>query len=76
MTKIFNFIFFFLMVVMSAVALSSNSLKFAFIMVTADIIYLIWLSGKSDSKIFEITGVTWLQKKFKNSELIMDMTKE
>ena len=76
MTKIFNFIFFFLMVVMNWVAFSSDSLKFAFIMVIVDIIYLFWLSNKNDAKIFEITGVTWLQKKFKNNELIMDMTKE
>jgi len=76
MTKIFNFIFFFLMVVMNAVAFSSDSLKFAFIMVIVDIIYLFWLSNKNDAKIFEITRVTWLQKKFKNNELIMDMTKE
>ena len=76
MTKIFNFIFFFLMVVMNGVAFSSDSLKFAFIMVIVDIIYLFWLSNKNDVKIFEITGVTWLQKKFKNNELIMDMTKE
>jgi len=61
---------------MNAIAFSSNSLKFAFFMITIDIIYLIWLFGKSDSKIFEITGATWLQKKFKNNELIMDMTKE
>lgn len=76
MTKIFNFIFFFLMVVMNAVAFSSDSLKFTFIMVIVDIIYLFWLSTKNDAKIFEITGVTWLQKKFKNNELIMDMTNE
>ena len=76
MTKIFNFGFFFLVVVMNAIAFSSDSLKFTFFMITLDIIYLIWLSGKKDSKIFEITGVTWLQKKFKNNELIMDMTKE
>ncbi len=76
MTKIFNFGFFFLVVVMNAIAFSSDSLKFIFFMITFDIIYLIWLSGKKDLKIFEITGVTWLQKKFKNNELIMDMTKE
>lgn len=76
MTKIFNFIFFFLMVVMNGVAFSSDSLKFAFIMVIVDIIYLFWLSNKNDAKIFEITGVTWLQKKFKNNKLIMDMTNE
>ena len=76
MTKIFNFIFFFLMVALSSIALSSNSLKFAFIMVITDIIYLFWLSNKNDTKIFEITGVTWLQKKFKNNKLIMDMTNE
>jgi hypothetical protein len=45
-------------------------------MILADMVYLIWLSGKPKSKIFEITGVTWLQKKFKNNTLIMDMTKE
>ena len=76
MTKIFNFGFFFLMVTMSSIALSSNSLKFAIMMVLADMVYLIWLSGKPKSKIFEITGVTWLQKKFKNNTLIMDMTEE
>ena len=26
--------------------------------------------------IFELLGITWLQKKFKNNKLIMDMTKE
>lgn len=76
MIKIFNFIFFFLVVAMSSIAFSSDSLKFAFIMVIIDMIYLFWLSTKNDAKIFEITGVTWLQKKFKNNELIMDMTKE
>jgi len=64
------------MMTMSSIAICSNSLKFIFIMILADMIYLIWLSGKPESKIFEITGVTWLQKKFKNNELIMDMTKE
>ena len=76
MTKIFNFIFFFLVVAMSSIAFSSDSLKFAFIMVIVDMIYLFWLSTKNDAKIFEITGVTWLQKKFKNNELIIDMTNE
>lgn len=76
MTKIFNFGFFFLVVIMNALAFSSDSLKFAFFMITLDIIYLIWLYGKSNAKIFEITGATWLQKKFKNNALIMDMTNE
>jgi hypothetical protein len=76
MTKIFNFIFFFLVVAMSSIAFSSDSLKFAFIIVIVDMIYLFWMSTKNDAKIFEITGVTWLQKKFKNNELIMDMTNE
>ena len=76
MKKVFNFVFFFLMVIMNAVVLSGNSLKFVFIMIMLDIIYLIWLSGKSNSEIFEITGASWLQKKFKSNEIIMDMTNE
>ena len=76
MNKIFNFVFFFLVVVMNAIVLTSNSLTLSFIMIIGNVVYLSWLSIKSDEKIFEITGATWLQKKFKNNPIIMDMTNE
>ena len=76
MMKFFNFVFFFVMVAMNAIVLTSDSLMMAFIMIISDIVYLSWLSIKSDEKIFEITGATWLQQKFKNNKVIMEMTKE
>ena len=76
MNKIFNFVFFFLMLLMNAIVLTGNSLTLSFIMIISNIVYLSWLSIKSDEKIFEITGATWLQKKFKNNPVIMEMTKE
>ena len=76
MNKIFNFVFFFLMMLMNVVVITSNSLTLSFIMIIGNVVYLSWLSIKSDEKIFEITGATWLQKKFKNNKVIMEMTKE
>lgn len=76
MNKIFNFVFFFLMLLMNTIVLTSNSLTLSFIMIIGNVVYLSWLSIKSDEKIFEITGTTWLQKKFKNNKVIMEMTKE
>ena len=48
MNKIFNFVFFFLVVVMNAIVLTSNSLTLSFIMIIGNVVYLSWLSIKSD----------------------------
>lgn len=34
------------------------------------------LRNYSKDEIYELLGITWLQNRFKNNEVIMDMTKE
>lgn len=76
MKKFFNSILFFVIVASNTIILSSNSIKMIITMGMINLVYLIWMNSKTNSEIYEITGVTWLQKKFKNNPLIMDMTNE
>jgi len=75
--KILNSISFYILSVMAMVMiLNENVNSYNFIGFIILGILFMYLKNFTKEKIFELLGITWLQKKFKNSELIMDMTNE
>jgi hypothetical protein len=41
-----------------------------------DIVFFPIIKNLPNDKLYEIMGITWLQKKYKNNKVIMEMTKE
>jgi hypothetical protein len=41
-----------------------------------DIVFFPIIKKLPENQLYEITGVTWLQKKFKNNKVVMEITKE
>ena len=75
--KILNSISFYILSVMAMVMiLNENVNRYTFIGIVIFGILFMYLKNSTKEEIFELLGITWLQKKFKNSELIMDMTNE
>ena len=67
---------FYLLVLINIVAVQNPMTKWMMIAILLDMIFFPIIKSLSKEQIFEITGVTWLQKKFANNEVIMDMTNE
>ena len=75
--KILNSISFYIMSVMAMVMiLNENVNRYNFIGFIILGILFMYLKNSTMEEIFELLGITWLQNKLKNSELIMDMTNE
>ena len=75
--KILNSISFYILSVMAMVMiLNENVNHYNFIGFIILGILFMYLKNSTKEKIFELLGITWLQNKLKNSELIMDMTNE
>ena len=76
MKTINSMLFYILISVSMLMILNSNSIKFNIIGLVIMGIELMVLRSYNKEEIFELLGITWLQKKFENNKLIMDITKE
>lgn len=75
--KILNSISFYILSVMAMVMiLNENVNRYNFIGFIILGILFMYLKNSTKEEIFELLGITWLQNKLNNSELIMDMTNE
>lgn len=77
MKKLINSISFYIIALGGMVMVLNNNFNL-FNIVGVLIIVLIWMWFKDSSKeeIYDTLGITWLQKRFKNNDIIMDMTNE
>ena len=76
MNKFWNSFGFYLLVVMNLVAIQNPCSKWMIAAIILDVIFFPIIKILPNEQLYEITGVTWLQKKFKNNEVIMEMTNE
>ncbi len=76
MNKIWISFNFYLLVVINIIAIQNPVSKWMMIAFILDIVFFPIIKKIPETKLHEILGITWLQNKFKNSELIMDMTNE
>jgi len=76
MNKIWISFNFYLLVVINIIAIQNPISNWMLITIILDIVYFPIIKRIPEAQLREIMGITWLQKKFKNSELIMDMTNE
>ena len=76
MNKIWISFNFYLLVVINIIAVNNIFSKWMIAAIMLDIIFFPIIKNLPKEKIFEITGATWLQKKFKANRIIMDMTNE
>ena len=76
MKTINSIIFYVLTSVLILMVFNSASIRLNIIGLVILLIEFMTLKNYDKEVIFELLGITWLQKKFKNNKLIMDMTKE
>ena len=76
MNKIWISFNFYLLVVINIIAIQNPISKWMMITLILDIVFFPIIKKIPETQLHEILGITWLKKKFKNSELIMDMTNE
>ena len=76
MNKIWISFNFYLLVVINIIAIQNPISKWMMIALIIDVMFFPIIKKIPETQLHEILGITWLQKKFKNSKLIMDMTNE
>ena len=76
MNKIWISLNFYLLVVINIIAIQNPISKWMLIAIFLDLIFFPIIKSIPEKKLHEIMGITWLQKKFKNNKVIMDMTNE
>ena len=76
MKKIWISFNFYLLVVMNIIAMQNPISKWMLITVVLDFVFFPIIKNLPNEQLYEIMGITWLQSKFKNNVVIMDMTKE
>lgn len=75
--KLINLLFFYLLVFVSMVmVLNDNFNRYSIIGICLMIVLAMFLKTCNKNEIYELLGIAWLQKKFKNNKVIMEMTKE
>ena len=76
----FNFyllvVIFYLLVVINLVAIQNPISMWMLTTIILDVIFFPIIKKIPETHLHEILGITWLQKKFKNNKVIMNMTKE
>ena len=77
MNKLINSISFYC-ILFGGIVLTLNNEFGIFNIIGILILAFIYISMKDYTKeeVYEVLGITWLQKKFKNNPVIMDMTNE
>ena len=76
MNKIWISFNFYLLVVINIIAVQNPAFQWVMAAIILDVVFFPIIKKIPTEQIYEITGVTWLQKKFKNNDVIMDMTNE
>jgi len=76
MKTINSIIFYVLTSVLILMVFNSASIRLNIIGLVILGIEFMTIKNYDNEVIFELLGITWLQKKFKNNKLIMNMTKE
>lgn len=76
MNKIWISFNFYLLVVINIIAIQNPISKWMMITIILDIVFFPIIKKIPETQLHEIMGITWLQKKFKNTKVIMDMTNE
>lgn len=76
MKKIWLSFNFYLLFVMNIIAMQNPISKWMLITVVLDFVFFPIIKNLPNERLYEIMGITWLQSKFKNNAVIMDMTNE
>ena len=76
MKKIWFSFNFYLLFVMNIIAMQNPISKWMLITVVLDFVFFPIIKTLPNERLYEIMGITWLQSKFKNNAVIMDMTNE
>ena len=67
---------FYLLVVINIIAVQNPISRWMMTAIILDIVFFPIIKNIPETKLHEIMGITWLQKKFNNNKVIMEMTKE
>ena len=76
MNKIWISFNFYLLFVINIIAIQNPILKWMLITIVLDLVFFPIIKNLSKEQLYEIMGITWLQKKFNSNPVIMDMTNE
>ena len=76
MNKIWISFNFYLLVVINIIAVQNPISRWMMSAIILDVVFFPIIKKLPENQLYKITGVTWLQKKFKNNKVIMEMTKE
>lgn len=76
MNKIWISFNFYLLVVINIIAIQNPISKWMMIAIILDVMFFPIIKKIPETQLYEILGITWLQKKFKNNRIIVDMTNE
>ena len=75
--KILNSISFYILFFTSMVMLlNETSIRYTAVGMIIGLVLFMTLRNSSKENIYELLAITWLQSKFKNNPVIMDMTNE
>ena len=76
MNKIWISFNFYLLVVINIIAVQNPISRWMMVAIILDVVFFPIIKKLPNENLYEIMGITWLQKKFKNNPVIMDMTNE
>lgn len=76
MNKIWISFNFYFLVVINIIAVQNPISRWMMTAIILDVVFFPIIKNIPEAKLHEIMGITWLQKKFKNNPVIMEMTKE
>ena len=76
MNKIWISFNFYLLVVINIIAVQNPISRWMMTAIILDVVFFPIVKNIPETKLHEIMGITWLQKKFNNNKVIMEMTKE
>ena len=76
MNKIWISFNFHLLLTINVIAIMNPFSGWGLAAMVLDIIFIPVIKRLPNEYLYEIMGITWLQKKFKNNKVIMDMTNE
>ena len=76
MNKIWISFNFYLLVVINIIAVQNPISRWMIAAIILDIVFFPIIKKLPKDKLYEIMGIAWLQSKFKNNVVIMNMTNE
>ena len=76
MNKIWISFNFYLLVVINIIAVQNPISRWMLAAIILDVVFFPIIKKIPETQLHEIMGITWLQKKFKSNQVIMEMTKE